>query len=133
LRQTLRMIRKNLFSILVALLLLFLSLTSSETFRKVHINSIPDFDKIVHFGMYFFLMSVIIIEHRKSLNNPLNLFVLALIPLSYGILMEILQLTLTSTRSGDLYDALADAAGVLASALLWLIFKSFSKNTVRSE
>ena len=127
------MIRKNLFSILVALLLLFLSLTNAETFRKVQINSIPNFDKLVHFGMYFVLMTVIIIEHRKNLNNPLNLFLLALIPLSYGILMEILQLTLTSTRTGDFYDALADAAGVLASALLWLIIKSFSRNTVRSK
>ena len=127
------MIRKNLFSILVALLLLFLSLTNAETFRKVQINSIPDFDKVVHFGMYFVLMSVIILEHRKNLSNPLNLFLLALIPLSYGILMEILQLTLTTTRTGDFYDALADAAGVLASALLWLIIKSFSRNTVRSK
>jgi VanZ family protein len=127
------MIRKNIFSILVALLLLFLSLTNSETFRKVNISSIPDFDKIVHFAMYFFLMSVIIIEHRKSLSNPLNLFLLALVPLSYGILMEILQLTLTSTRSGDFYDALADAAGVLASSLLWLIINAFSRNTVKSK
>ena len=127
------MIRKNLFSILVALLLLFLSLTNAETFRKVQINSIPNFDKLVHFGMYFVLMTVIIIEHRKNLNNPLNLFLLALIPLSYGILMEILQLTLTSTRSGDFYDALADAAGVLASVLLWLIIKFFSGNTIRSK
>jgi len=127
------MIRKNLFSILVALLLLYLSLANAETFRKVQINSIPNFDKLVHFGMYFVLMSVIILEHRKNLSNPLNLFLLALIPLSYGILMEILQLTLTTTRTGDVYDALADAAGVLASALLWLIIRSFSRNTVRSK
>ena len=127
------MIRKNLFSILVALLLLYLSLANAETFRKVQINSIPNFDKLVHFGMYFVLMSVIILEHRKNLSNPFNLFLLALIPLSYGILMEILQLTLTTTRTGDFYDALADAAGVLASALLWLIIRSFSRNTVRSK
>ena len=127
------MIRKNLFSILVALLLLYLSLANADTFRKVQINSIPNFDKLVHFGMYFVLMSVIILEHRKNLSNPLNLFLLALIPLSYGILMEILQLTLTTTRTGDVYDALADAAGVLASALLWLIIRSFSRNTVRSK
>jgi VanZ family protein len=125
------MIRKNLFSILVALILLFLSLTNSEKFARVSLSRIPNFDKIVHFGMYFVLMSVIIIEHRKNLRNPFNLFLLALIPLSYGILMEILQVTLTSTRSGDVYDALADAAGVIASALLWLIIKPALKNEVR--
>jgi len=125
------MIRKNLFSILVALILLFLSLTNSEKFARVSLCRIPNFDKIVHFGMYFVLMSVIIIEHRKNLRNPFNLFLLALIPLSYGILMEILQVTLTSTRSGDVYDALADAAGVITSALLWLIIKPALKNEVR--
>lgn len=125
------MIRKNLFSILVALLLLYLSLANSDKFEKVELINIPYFDKIVHFGMYFFLMSVVIIEHRKNIRNYMNLFLLALIPLSYGIVIEILQLTLTSTRSGDFYDALADAAGVFASVLLWLIFKPGVKESVK--
>lgn len=125
------MIRKNLFSILVALLLLYLSLTNSENFQNVELTRIPNIDKIVHFGMYFLMMSVIIIEHRKNIKNPARLFFLSLIPLSYGILMELLQLTLTRTRSGDFYDALADAAGILASVLLWLIIKPPLKESVR--
>ena len=125
------MIRKNIFSILVALLLLYLSLTNSEKFTKVQLTSIPNIDKIVHFGMYFIMMSVIIIEHRKNIKNPTNLFLLALIPLSYGILMEILQLTLTTTRSADFYDALFDAAGTLASILLWLLIKPAIKEPIR--
>jgi VanZ family protein len=125
------MVRKNLFSIIVALLLLYLSLANSGKFEKMSLIAIPYFDKIVHFGMYFVMMTVIIIEHRKNISNLLNLFLLALIPLSYGILMEILQLTLTSTRSGDFYDVLADAGGVLASVLLWLVFKPSVKEPVR--
>lgn len=125
------MIRKNKFSILVALLLLLLSLTNAERFEKIpHIN-IPYFDKMVHFGMYFVLMSVIIIEHRKSLKNPITLLLLALIPLAYGILMEILQTTLTRTRSGDLIDAVFDAGGIIASILLWHLIKPALKETVR--
>ena len=125
------MIRKNIFSILVALLLLYLSLTNPEKFAKVQLSSIPNIDKIVHFGMYFIMMSVIIIEHRKNIRNLINLFLMALIPLSYGILMEILQLTLTSSRSGDFYDALFDGAGILTSVLLWLIIKFAAKETIR--
>ena len=125
------MIRKNLFSILVAILLMYLSLSDSEKFAKVQLTSIPNIDKIVHFGMYFIMMSVIIVEHRKNIRNPSNLFLLALIPLSYGILMEILQLILTSSRSGDLYDALFDGAGILTSVLLWLIIKFAAKETIR--
>jgi VanZ family protein len=125
------MIRKNLFSILVSLLLLFLSLTSSRTFESIQLGNIPYFDKVVHFGMYFLMMSVVIIEHRRNLWHSFNLFLLALIPLSYGILMEILQMILTSSRTGDFYDAVADAAGVIASVLLWLLIKPFIKMPVK--
>ena len=125
------MIKKNLYSILVALLLLYLSLTNSEKFQKAPLVNIPFMDKLVHFGMYFLMMSVIILEHRKSLSNSRNLFLLALIPLSYGILMEILQSTLTMTRTGDFYDALADAAGIIVSVLLWLLIRPVFKKEIR--
>ena len=77
------------------------------------------------------MMSVIIIEHRKRLRNPINLFLVALIPLSYGVLMEILQLILTSSRSGDFYDALFNAAGTLTSVLLWFLIKPAVKEPIR--
>jgi VanZ family protein len=125
------MIKKNLYSILVALLLLYLSLTNSEKFQKSPLVNIPFMDKIVHFGMYFIMMSVIIIEHRKSLKNSGKLFLFALIPLSYGILMEILQATLTVTRTGDFYDALADAAGILVSIVLWLLVRPAFKEVLK--
>ena len=75
------MIRKNIFSILVALLLLYLSLANPENFEESELTRVKNFDKIVHFGMYFLMMSVIIIEHRKNIRNPINLLLLALIPL----------------------------------------------------
>ena len=125
------MIRKNIFSILVALLLLYLSLANPEKFAESELIRIPNIDKIIHFGMYFIMMSVIIIEHRKSIKNPVNLFLMALIPLSYGVLLEILQLTLTSTRTADFYDALFDAAGTMTSVLLWFLIKPALKKSVR--
>jgi VanZ family protein len=125
------MIKKNLYSILVALLLLYLSLTNSEKFQKAPLVDIPFLDKIVHFGMYFIMMSVIIIEHRKSIKNSGKLFLFALIPLSYGVLMEILQATLTVTRTGDFYDALADAAGILVSIALWLLIRPGFKEVLK--
>ena len=47
------MVKKNTFSILVALLIMSLSLTGSDTFKKVSISNIPHLDKLVHLGMYF--------------------------------------------------------------------------------
>lgn len=125
------MLKKNIFSILVALLIMYLSLTSSDTFNKVSFFNISFLDKIVHFGMYFVLMSVIIFENRKTFKNTGHLFLIALIPLFYGVLMEILQSTLTVSRSGSFYDVIFNSAGILASLLLWLWVKPLTKETIR--
>jgi len=117
------MIKKYKFTILVALIILYLSLANSQTFEKIPLVDIPDFDKVVHLGMYFVLMSVLIFENRKTIISTSRLFLTGLIPLFYGILMEILQATLTLTRSGSFFDALADATGVLLSILIWLWIK----------
>lgn len=116
------MIKKNLLSIFVALVILYLSLANSQTFDKVPLIKIPNFDKVVHFLMYFSLMSAVIIEKWSYFKKAGSLLIPAAIVLLYGILMEILQL-FTSTRSGNINDALADFAGILFSVLLWLLLK----------
>jgi VanZ family protein len=125
------MVKKNFFSIVVAVIITYLSLTSPGTFRKIHLINIPNMDKIVHFCMYFGLMCVIIFENRRSFKNKGILFMIALIPLSYGILMEILQGTLTSTRSADIHDVFANACGIATSLLLWLLIKPYFKENIR--
>ena len=117
------MIKKNLFSILVALIIMYLSMANSQTFDKIPLIKIPNFDKVVHFGMYFALMSVIILENQKTIKTIDRLFIVGLIPLFYGILLEFMQSTLTVTRSGSFFDALADGVGVLVSILLWIWIK----------
>jgi VanZ family protein len=117
------MLKKNIFSILTALIIMYLSMANSHTFDKVPLIKIPYFDKVVHFGMYFGLMSVIILENKKRMDNTRSLFLASLIPLSYGIVIEIMQATLTVSRTGSVFDALADTAGILVSILLWLWIK----------
>jgi VanZ family protein len=118
------MLRKNIFSIITAIVIMYLSMASSQTFDEVpkFVFQIPGYDKLVHFLMYFALMSAIIIENRKSLKNTGRFFLIGLIPLSYGIIIEILQSTLTATRSGSVYDALADALGILVSIMIGTFF-----------
>jgi len=125
------MVKKNIFSILVALAIMYLSLANSHTFDKVSLINIPNFDKIVHFGMYFSLMSVIIFENRKTIKSSGHLFLIGLIHLFYGILMEILQSTLTLTRTGSFWDALFNCAGILVSILLWRWIKPPEKEILR--
>jgi VanZ family protein len=125
------MLKKNIFSILLAVLIMYLSLAPSYTFKKVSLFNFPFQDKIVHFLMYFTLMSVLILENRNTIKNNLQLFMIAIIPLFYGILMEILQSTLTVSRSGSVYDALFNLAGIIVSLLLWLLIKPFIKSSIR--
>jgi VanZ family protein len=117
------MIKKNIFSVIVALIIMYLSLADSKTFDNDIFLNIPFLDKIVHFLMYAGLMSVIILENRKSITGKLRLFTIALIPFTYGLLMEILQLTITSNRYADIYDVIFNSAGIITSALLWLLIK----------
>jgi len=119
------MVKKNLFSFIVALIIMYLSMTNAHTFDKVKLVEIPNFDKLVHFGMYFALMSVIILENQKTIKTIGRLFIVGIIPLSYGILIEFMQSTLTITRSGSIFDALADCVGILVSILLWIWLKPF--------
>jgi VanZ family protein len=125
------MIKKNILSIIVALVIMYLSLANSHTFDKVTFFNFPGADKIVHFCMYFGFMSVIIFENRKTIKSTGQLLLIALIPFFYGILMEILQSTLTTTRCGDINDALANSVGIIVSLLLWLLIKPHIKETIR--
>jgi VanZ family protein len=123
LHQILKMIKKNIFSILVAMIIMYLSLANSNKFEKVSLFNFPFADKIVHFGMYFVLMTAIVFVNRESIKRTTHLFWVALIPLFYGILMEVLQSTLTITRSASFYDVVFNTAGVFVSILLWLLIK----------
>jgi len=125
------MIKKNTLSILVALIILYLSLASADTFKKVSFISFPNIDKVVHFGMYFGLMSVIIFENRKTIKKNRQLFLTGLIPFFYGILMEISQSVFTVSRFADIYDVIFNTFGILISILLWLWIKSFI--TIKSD
>jgi VanZ family protein len=121
------MIKKNILSILVALIIMYLSLASADTFDKVSFINFPNIDKVVHFGMYFGLMSVIIFENRKTIKGTSHLFIIGLIPLFYGILMELLQSILTVSRFASIFDVLFNSLGILISILLWLWIKPYIK------
>jgi VanZ family protein len=117
------MLKKNLFSILIAAGILYLSLANAENFREPSFINIPYLDKIVHFGMYFSLSISIFFENRRSINSLEKLLLASLIPLAYGILMEILQM-FTTTRSASFGDGIADFAGIVVALIVWRTFLS---------
>ncbi|HLN55766.1 MAG TPA: VanZ family protein [Bacteroidales bacterium] len=126
------MIRKNLFTILVSAGIFYLSMANSDTFEPVKLFTIPYFDKIVHFGMYFILMFTVLIEHRKNISGKRQIFAAAIFPLIYGILIEILQ-SFTISRSASFFDALADFAGIAVAIVAWNIFQKSRNKSFRLQ
>jgi VanZ family protein len=117
------MIKKYKYSLSLSLAILILSLKSADELNKVQFLNIPHFDKFVHSCMYFALMSVLIYEARKHSIKVPNVIFLAAFPFIYGILIEILQETVTTTRSGSFYDALFNTLGIFLSILVWIMIQ----------
>jgi VanZ family protein len=122
-----KMVKKNILSIITALIILYLSLARAETFNKVNVLGLKHIDKVVHTSMYFGLMIVLLYENRSALKNIRNFFVLAIIPLVYGILMEFLQSWLTVSRKGDFFDAIFNLIGISLALMVWWWFQNVRK------
>lgn len=117
------MVRKNIISSIIAIIILILSLTGPSTFSKLSIPPIPYLDKIVHASMYFALMSALIFENRAILKGPKNYFILATIPLIFGAAIEMMQTIFTTDRSGDILDEVFNLTGIILSVGIWLLVK----------
>ncbi|NNK11617.1 MAG: VanZ family protein [Flavobacteriaceae bacterium] len=98
-----------------------LSLVSFEDETSLDLE-IPYLDKIVHFTFYF-IAAVLGLLFYKSLNERIIsnfkrilIFLAALIV--YGIIIEVLQSTFTTYRSGEITDVLANSAGALLGTFL---------------
>ena len=125
------MIKNNIFSVATSLVILYLSLANAKTFESTGLFDIPYLDKFVHFGLYFLFMGVIILEHRKKFDNTRKLILIALIPIFFGSLIEILQSGITETRKGDIIDAMFDTSGVAVAVFLWLYIKPYYNKEIR--
>jgi len=92
-----------------------LSLMPAEDLPKMPMRDLPQFDKMVHFAMYF-ILAVLLVKPLQRLHLPVLLIVL-FISILIGGLIEILQFAITNYRSASWFDFLADMAGAAAGLL----------------
>lgn len=108
--------------------MMFVTFSSLYSFDGVHISrfNIPHIDKIVHFTFYFVacVLGVFFLRERAGGKIQLRkaLLIMTLLTISFGILMEVLQYSFTTQRSGDILDGLANTVGSFSGA----IFTKFS-------
>jgi VanZ family protein len=109
-----------------------LSLVSFEDDNTLDMNlNIPYFDKLIHFTFYFIasiLAGFFGREISKGKMSKVNVLVISFCSLVlYGIIIEVLQSSLTTYRSGELMDVVANSTGVLfGSLLIWRVFSKRS-------
>lgn len=93
-----------------------LSLLPPQDLPKV--RQFPGFDKVVHFLMYF-IFSILACWAIKVEHSNLRMALIIFGAAGWGIVMEILQLTMHSGRSFSYYDILANCIGVLSGAAIY--------------
>jgi VanZ family protein len=118
---------------LVAKILLFLSgiytlaitWLSLVQLGKISIGEFNPTDKMLHAGAYFLLVLLwklyFVFQASDFERYKSNLLWVAALCLLFGMLIEVLQGTLTSYRDPDWWDILANSTGVLLAVLLFII------------
>jgi VanZ family protein len=113
-------------AILCTVSILVLSISDISSLPKLQISYE---DKLYHFVAYFVLNSIWLIALLKK--NGYQLRNILLIPFSivvFGIIIEIIQGSLTDSRAFDIFDILANSIAVVVSFFCFmLVKKSFLK------
>ena len=114
-----------IISFVWAIIILIISGVPGDSIPQSPLWKIPQFDKIVHFGLYFplgfFLAAEFSLTKNKKINRyriPLTLLIVGI----YGGLIEIGQDYLFVNRSADIWDFLADLLGGSLGMLLFTHF-----------
>lgn len=82
---------------------------------------IPGLDKVAHVGMFALVMATGVVAGVPPR-------VLAVVLLAHAVVSEVVQGALLPTRSGDVWDAVADVAGI---GLGWLVARPFAPDLAR--
>lgn len=117
---------KNLFFISSITYTNFLAIVCLITLNKVPKVGISFADKIFHCFAYMVLSSLwyITLTYRFKFKRKGALIYASGFSILFGIIIEVLQGTLTTSRAFDVYDVVANTIGVL----LTVIFVSVNKN-----
>lgn len=114
-----KLLERNALFVAIAATII-LAVLSLSAVPKLNLSlGIKAGDKYLHFIAYFGLSILWYFALRDKINEKVFKIVVPLGLILYGIILEGLQSGLTTYRSGDVYDAMANAAGVLVGMILF--------------
>jgi VanZ family protein len=105
-------------SLIIGLIILWLSLTGSKSMLPGRMLDIPYLDKLGHFAMYSFFSGVLLLDSCRWRTDKGFKYFILVIPLLFGALMEMLQMMLTTSRRAEILDMVANILGVLSGILV---------------
>lgn len=112
------------FALSCTLLILFLSLAN---IGKVQIIQIEASDKVYHLAAYFILSScwfLFFYFKKKIFSNYLKVYIIVAL-IIFGIIIEALQFSLTTYRTFDWWDALANSLGIFLAYFIFFKVEVF--------
>lgn len=124
------MLKDRKYTIAFISWMVFITFSSLSSFEGTDTSkfNIPNLDKAVHFVFYFVAAVLAIFFVRESTKGsfPLykTLWSVVFGTIVFGIIIEVLQHTLTANREADLFDALANSLGSISGA--WVMKSFFS-------
>lgn len=115
--------------LLAIIWLVFITIASLVSFNSIPNIGILNYDKIIHFLFYFIVVLLWGLAKSKSQFKAKPDFLVVIIAIFYGIVIEILQQKVTATRKADLYDVVANTFGAFTAygVLLGIKYKFFNK------
>ncbi|MCR5312672.1 MAG: VanZ family protein [Bacteroidaceae bacterium] len=115
-------INKYIFSILASIGIVILSTIPIPEVKPL--EGVPLIDKWVHFVMYGGLTCALWLDYFKNKHRKISVsicLVSIIYPAFLGGLMEIIQENLTTYRSGDMLDFIADCVGVILGFIISIL------------
>ena len=96
----------------------FIAYLSLDSFSEINMP-IDNFDKVFHSLAYFFLALSWFFAVEKSHSIFKYKIVVVFFVLIFGIIIEVLQSSLTTYRTADYYDIMANSFGILIAMVLF--------------
>lgn len=117
----------------IAIAIMVLSLGDPGDTGRTVFRFINNADKFVHAAMYFVLTFVLIYQYRREAKREWVLILLTSLSFLYSVLMEILQMTVTTNRKFEWYDILANLSGVIMGVVLFLILRKVLPKRLKDQ
>lgn len=117
--------KKYTIALLSFALVAYLSFANFSNISEIPSVNFLAPDKLAHFLMYFYLMATILYPLRKTLLSSWKIFLISIIPISFGAIVEFLQEALTLYRSKELLDFISDVIGVYTAIIVFYFKRIF--------